>query len=112
MAKTLGTPAIGTPARLDLPALQQALNNVRERFQRLEAAVSGLVSGGASGGGSSTGAAGTTGSAALQAQITALKQAVDGLASQAADAGSPMGPSAASMARLVARIDSLEQEPI
>lgn len=73
----LGTPAIPTPAKLDLPAIQQTVANIRERFQRLEASV--VAGAQASNAGATTAAAVNTQAAlaALRREVSALTERVE-----------------------------------
>lgn len=130
MATQLGKPAITTPRALDLRAMQQAIDNIRERFQRLEAVALQVDR--------TVAAAPTTGvMAGMRQEIASLRSELDALsravAQQAAltddapDASGlianlrnrindpdpqPQAPSRAALARLEARIDAIEQEPL
>jgi len=120
MATTLGKPAIPTPGALDLRALQQTIDNIRERFARLEAAVA--LSG------RTVAASQTATTGDLKGAIAALRAEVDALVASVSSAGddlapaprparaaeddvAPRGASRAQLRDLADRIEAIELEP-
>lgn len=119
MATILGKPAIPTPGALDLRTVQQAVDNIRERFVRLEAAVN--VN-------SRTATAGQAAAASDALRlIQALRSDLDALAAAVANADDDLAPaprppaapddelapapvSRAEFAALAERLEALELE--
>lgn len=116
---TLGKPAIPTPGALDLRSIQQAIDNIRERFARLETALA--LAG-------RTTAAGQAATASDVARLVqAIRADVDALVAAAASADDDLAPaprlsappdddlaprlvSRAEFAALASRVDALEVE--
>jgi len=121
MATTLGKPAIPTPAALDLRALQQTIDNIRERFARLETMVSANGRMLASGPQATAATDLLRAVAALRAELDVVVAAIAGGADDIAPAprrahGAPddLAPAAsvsrAEWAALTARVEALELE--
>lgn len=97
---TLGKPPIATPPALDLRSIQQAIDNIRERFVRLEAQATqsaNLISGPQA-----------ATSADLSRQITVLRNDLEALA--ALVAGLSLGDDAPDLAAQVAQIKRRQRE--
>lgn len=105
---------IATPGNLNLPAVQQSINQIRERFTRLESLVNRLYDLLEKSGGDGSATANSVAAqlSQLAAQIAALENTTSSGTTAAEDEGPPADRFAmAAIAELAKRVDAIEGAP-